>query len=752
MMRELRTTAFLAMVLLMASSIVAAQGGPAATVGGQVTLSLLGREDVSSSKFSEYREISKGVSVPYLNLFAWKGDTGFTLWADNLSRSDQRYSGTASLPFVGVAFDYNQIPHNMGNDAHLIWQETSPGVWSMSSTLRQAIGSTANAKLPTSGRTYDFYNSLLAPTFSSAQPIDLTALRQRGTVTVDLGKKLPFDLAFSYMRERKSGTRGPGGGDVVSAVSSIVDVPEPLNELTQDYSIRAAYNFKMGNVHGSLHRNLYNNQAETLLIDNPFQPYDVAYNNSTTNPLGGPGTIRITNAPDNEATTGSAGFLLKFKRQTRIGGDFAMARWTQNAPFYPYTSNSTILTSSGQNASSVSSLQQSSLNGKINTGTVNVYLTSKPIEGLGVRLRYRSYDLTNKTSRWVITGDAATSPDRSWSTVSATADEPYGHATANPYDTTSKRFDASVSYDIKALTLEGSFFNNSLTRTNREAESGKDRGYGVAAVFHAHDLVDVRAFFNQAKRTAVGTTTYGFQEDEAERKMTVAGVDLEVTPVPSLGLTFAYFRRNVDYPNRPLKIASNAETTSGLLWTKYDTLTGEVDFTPNPRVELNAYYTYEKNLATNRWSTLLSGALNNLLNYEGSDKGNTFGVNGVFHVVPEQWTLTVLATSQKIDGLMGITANAAGAFYTARASLNPPGPQNIGDWDDTTLTTVGVQIDRQVGKAWKLGVGYAYEKYDFSDAYTSGTTMMPTAVYIFMKPDYGPYKVNVAYAKLTYRF
>lgn len=755
MMRELRTTAFLAMALLMASSFVAAQEAqaPASTAGGEVTLGLLGRDDVSSSKFTEYREVPKGVSLPYLNLFAWKGDTGFTLWADNVRQSDQRFSGVASLPFLGVAFDYNQIPHNMGNNAHLIWQETSQGVWSMSSTLRQALGSAVNAKLPTSGRTYDFYNQLMSPTFAAATLLDLTAQRDRGTVTVDFGKKLPFDVAFTYMRERKSGTRGPGGGDIVSAVSSIVDLPEPLNELTQDYAIRAAYNFKMGNVHGSLHRNLYNNQAETLLVDNPFQPYDVAYNNSSTNPLGGPGTVRFTTAPDNEATTGSFGFLFKLKRMTRIGGDFAFAQWTQNAAFYPYTSNTTILTTAGLPASSVTSLQQQSLNGKINTDTVNVWLTSRPIEGLGVRVRYRSYDLTNKTPRFVITGDAATSPDRSWSAVTPAADAPYGHATANLYDTTSKRFDASVTYDVaKPLTLEASFFNNSLTRTNREAESGTDKGYGVAAVYHANDLVDLRAFLNQSKRTAVGATTNGFQEDEAERKMTVAGVDLEVTPVPNLGLTFAYFRRNVDYPNRPAKLASNPDTISGLLWTKYDTFTGEIDFTPNPRVELNAYYTYEKNAATNRWSTLTSGALNNLLNYEASDKGNTFGLNGVFHLVPEKWILSLLASSQKIDGLDAITANAGGAFYAARASLNPPGAQSIGDWDDTTLTTVGIQLDRKVAKAWTFGVGYAYEKYDFADAYTSGTALMPISTYFFMKPDYGPYKVNVGYAKLTYKF
>ena len=40
------------------------------------------------------------MSIPYLNLFAWKGDTGFTLWADNVRQTDQRYFGIAGTKFT----------------------------------------------------------------------------------------------------------------------------------------------------------------------------------------------------------------------------------------------------------------------------------------------------------------------------------------------------------------------------------------------------------------------------------------------------------------------------------------------------------------------------------------------------------------------------------------------------------------------------------------------------------------------------
>jgi hypothetical protein len=173
-------------------------------------------------------------------------------------------------------------------------------------------------------------------------------------------------------------------------------------------------------------------------------------------------------------------------------------------------------------------------------------------------------------------------------------------------------------------------------------------------------------------------------------------------------------------------------------------------------VELDAFYTYEKDANVVQWSSTTGAALNNLLNYAGSDKGNTFGLNGVFHIVPEKWTLSALVSHQKIDGLMDITAREAGSFYTpGRTTLIPAGAggaADITDWDDSTLTTFGLQLDRHVAKSWTVGFGYAYEEYEYADAFISSATMHPTTNYIFMKPDLGGYTVNVCWAKLTYRF
>jgi hypothetical protein len=403
---------------------------------------------------------------------------------------------------------------------------------------------------------------------------------------------------------------------------------------------------------------------------------------------------------------------------------------------------------------------------------MNATFSSRPLKDLTLRAQFRSYDLTNKTNRFIITGDVAGSPDRSWSVITPTAADPYGHATANVYDNKTTRFNASASYDIGALTLEGQVRTAKLERTSREALSGKDNGFALSALFHAKDWLGLRATYDQAKRTAEGETLYGFQSDEAERETKRAGFDVELTPVSGLTLTLGYFRRDVEYPNRPdrVPVASGAQvagtasfpgTPSGLLDAKYDSFTAEVGYSPNARGDLTAYYTYEKDASTNQWSTTSGSAttgftLNNLLNYVGTDKTDTFGLNATYQLKPEVCRLSLNAMRQKVDGLMDITAREAGSFYTpgrtTLVSAGTGGAQDIVDWDDTTLTTVTAQLDYTPAKAWTLSAGYCYEKYDFKDAYTAGDLLMPQSVLLFLKSNSGAYDANVLYARLSYRF
>jgi hypothetical protein len=754
----------LACGLLLAATPLFAQTAPASTdwFSGKASLLLLGRDDVDSSKFQEYRVVPKGVSMPVFALQGSHKGNDYALFGQNVSQQDQRYFGWAGLSWIGLTYDYNSIVHNMGFNGHTLYSETAPGVWSMSAAARTYLGNTAIAE-PTATRIYPFYAALLGPTLAAANSVDLQSLRQRGTVDFDLSKKLPFDLNFTYMREVKTGARGESSGDVLGAISPVVAAPESMDEVTQDIGINFAKNFKAGNVYARYNRNTYVDNLNALVIDNPFLAVDTLYTSATV--AGGAAAARFSTSPDNEASRGAFGFMYKMKKQTRFSGDFAFNTWTQNEQFLPYTNNSQAPTLTGAATNTTASLQQQSFNGKINTSMYNFAFSSRPFDGFAVRMKYRVYDLTNKTTRFIITGDASGSPDRTFSAVTPSTEDPYGHATANVYDNSSKRFDLQASYDFKDLTFEGYYKNGKLERTSREADKGTENTYGVAAVYHANDLIGFKAIYDSYKRTAEGETLYGFQEDEAEKTVKRTGLEVELSPADKFGLSFTYYKNDRDYPNRPNRIAVTSgaptpgavaipNTPSGLIEAKYDTYTVDLEYNPSERAELGFWYTYEKNSAVNKWATTSGVVLANGLTYAGSEKGNSFGLNAAFTLVPDKWKLNFLFTQQKIDGLLDVTADPSGTgtFISGRATLNPPGVQDITDYDDTQWTTANLNLAYTYNAKTTLSFGYAYDKYTFSDAFNANSSLFPQAVLFYLQENNGNYSANVVYTKLTVRF
>lgn len=749
-------TVALACGLLIASRSALAQDAPAAAppanwFAGTAAIDLLGRDSVTSSKFEEYRVVPKGVSMPVFDLAGRTHDTTIAAWGQNIAQRDQRYSGRLQNPFVGLRFDYNQIPHSMGNDGRSILTELAPGVWGMNATARQALGAAVSA-LPTAGRTYAFFSDLYAPTIAAASTIDLNALRQRGQIEVSLGPQLPFDVTVTYMREVKSGTRGAGGGSVRSFSDNIVEVPEPLNEVTQDAGVRLGLVKRWGSVYTGLNHNWYNNRQETLVVDNPLVGFDAPYVAAvgTTPATGGSSRARFIGPPDNTANTYAVGGQLKFARQTRVGADVALGRWTQNAQLYPYTIYSLGTTGTGANGSLPSSLQFQSLNGKIHTTAATLLFSSRPITGLGVRARLRRYEYDNRTPVVPRIGSFSASPDRLWGNTNL-VNEPLGYVTASPYSHTMDRADLSVSYDIGPVTVEAAGRQVDIERTYREAEKTVEEGATLSAIFRANDLLHVRASYDDSSRKAEGSEFAAGKRlgaDLADRDAKRGGLNVEFMPLDALTLSVGWIRTQADYKNRN-EVAGVADTAYGLLSTKYDSFTGEIDYTAGDRAEVVAYYTREDNRSTTQafsGGTTLLGRLT----FDGSDVTDTFGTVTTVQLVPDKWSAKLDARRQKLDGLMDISGDPNGSFSLARASYG--GIQDIGNYSDTTLDVVNGEVAYTLSPRWTMRVGYWYERYRFSDAFSAGAETYPLAGAFFLKANDGSYKVQVVYARLVVGF
>jgi hypothetical protein len=275
----------------------------------------------------------------------------------------------------------------------------------------------------------------------------------------------------------------------------------------------------------------------------------------------------------------------------------------------------------------------------------------------------------------------------------------------------------------------------------------------------------LRGVYDQSTRlaTEIGNpddtaSHIGLQADESERHSKRGGFDVEITPSDKVMFLVSYFRHKDDYPNRPDRLAGGVPvpgTPNGLLKANYDTYTLEVDWTPNARAEVGAYYTYENDLSTTQTGgTTTSGAgpLASLLTWDGSNKANTFGFNSRFALSPDKWMFNFDARHQKVDGLMNITGDPNGAFNLARVAYG--GIQDVNDYNDTDLTTIVASFDYNITKAVGLNFGYAYEKYKFADAFSQPTNeLYPLNGSFYLKANHGSYTVDdVVYVKLNYRW
>ena len=130
MKRNTIVTVLLACGFLTAATPVFAQTAAPVTpenwFTGKATLLLLGRDDVDSAKFEEYRDVPKGISLPDLTLQGGYKGNEFGLFGQKIGLDDQRFTGYASVGWFDVKFDYNQIPHNMAYNGQSILTRDAP--------------------------------------------------------------------------------------------------------------------------------------------------------------------------------------------------------------------------------------------------------------------------------------------------------------------------------------------------------------------------------------------------------------------------------------------------------------------------------------------------------------------------------------------------------------------------------------------------------------------------------------------------
>jgi MtrB/PioB family decaheme-associated outer membrane protein len=716
--------------------------------------------NTTSSKFLEYRDIPNGLFAPHFRFQGEKSALRYDIWGINVRQKDQAFKGFVENDTLRLEASYNQIPHSFGNEGKTLLENTSLGVWQMSDTLQRTF-QTAIGAVPDAN--YNFLNALVTPSYAAANTVDLRLTRERGNVSLSF-KPDPVDVKVTYFHERRVGSRSASG--TAFGFSTVVELPEALHYLTQDFGADAALNRDWGSVRASAHYNWFENRAASFVWDNPFRATD-----AVDNPADG----RMALPPENTAFTGSAGATIKFGKKSRLIADASFASWKQDqTPFIPYTANSAVvgINSNGTtfDPTVTSTLPAAQLAGKADVTSFNATFHSRP-SALFFTVRYRYYDLANDTPQLSFPGYV--SFDLSWKTT--------GRRSV-PYGFTTNYLDAIVGYDFGNATVDVGYKGSSMDRTYRETEKTRQNGFVANLNYRGSGPVALRAGYEFAARDYDGVdmllseeasfitpgaptnllaipnspayaATYSsmcgtgplcnMRYDQAKKDTSRLFGFLDFSPgngKTTVSLGYAY--QDEDYK----------ESKYGLTRAKFSTYNAEVNFDATDKATLYAFYSYEdiKNAQRGRQSgsTPSVNALDDWTS-DTQDKVNSLGAGADFVLKPEKWWLKLVTRWQKVDGNNNIDAPPGGVPANNRASVG--GVQDITAYDDTKIFAINGELKYQFAKAWSATLGGYFEDYQIRDANTQDLRNYAPSSFFLAYND-GDYKAAVGYIRVTYRW
>jgi MtrB/PioB family decaheme-associated outer membrane protein len=717
--------------------------------------------DTESSKFEEYREVPDGALLSFFGLSSVTDGGRYVITGEDVGQRDARYTIEAERGDFGINVVYDQIPHQFGNDARTLLQETSRGRFEISDTLQRSFQTSLEQQraLNPAGINFAFLRDLVTPSFAAANTIDIGLVRKRGLLELSYrpgelwdwsgGENASAGTAFgnaygvkvTYFQENRTGDRQAGTS---FGFGNAVESPEPIDYVTRDVGVSAELPLRNGVLRGGIDYNDFDNKIPGLLFDNPFRVTDSTDANAYQSPAAvsilGSSRGQVALPPSNKAITATAGFLMKLPASSRLNADVALSRWSQNEALLPYTVNTSI--TSPLNASDPASLPVSSFDGKITTFTGGLTFASRPLPKLGINARYRLYDMDNQSARVQIPGYVRF--DAVWEDIPRIS---------VPYEYSTQRGDLAVTYDLGPVTLEGGFRHDVTDRTFRETEQTTENAVRLAADFRPLKWVAVRTSYERGNRDydhydperaedasfVVPGPLTNLPElrryDQAAKNLDRVSALVQMTPFDgNLGVTLQFLQSTDDYDDK---------SDFGLLKSDSRSWTVEADYAPADRWSVYAFYSNESYDTFQRGRQ--SGATpstNPLDDWTAriQDDVGSIGFGGTY-AITARTDLKLFSRYQRVDGNNDLDSPPGGA---------PDIAFGIASFDDTKLWTSSAEVEFRLTDVWRFSFGGWIENYEARDAQTTGTTnYMPGG--FFLAPNDADYNGNVLYLRASYR-
>jgi len=183
----------------------------------------------------------------------------------------------------------------------------------------------------------------------------------------------------------------------------------------------------------------------------------------------------------------------------------------------------------------------------------------------------------------------------------------------------------------------------------------------------------------------------------------------------------------------------------GLNNASYDSLTGEVDYSPGDRWNFYGFYTHENNRNFQRGRQRgATPSTDPLADWTANvhDKVDSFGVGADAVLVPDRLSFKSFARFQKVDGNNDLFSPPGGT---------PDIAVPISNFDDTKIWTVSAELTYRLAASWSMSLGGWYEQYRINDSASTGLTNYVPGSF-FLAANDSDYKAKVGYLRASYRW
>ena len=529
-----------------------------------------------------------------------------------------------------------------------------------------------------------------------------------------------FDFKTDYTRIAKSGGI-PASMSFSGSSGPQREFVSPIDQTMNDFRISQSYASDSGRMLpfikswqmvASYAYSRFQNGIKSTLVDNP----QISQNTFA----GGAATSLLSLAPDNSAHTGSVVAAVSFPMRTRLTGALTTSWAYQNDAFFAQTNNDSLARDPNF---ALTALPRTSLNGETRRTTVNLTATARPISKLALAGRFRTFDYSQQTPAFKI--KALIVSDRTVTPSDSAAFIPL------PYKKTNS--DWSATYELaRALTLTGGYATEEWKRNDQagaglpydnnlavrdDVSTTNEKTPRVSLDYNGLSWLSLRASYLGGRRRGSGkytessTELIGFRRfDLADRDRHRVNVMATLMPIDPVTVELTYQLGNDAYPHSQYGDQTDKMTMKGI----------DLDLTPVDGYSASVGYTHEyfDNNIVSRFRTGAAGSPtfdNPTYRWTNTnqDRNDTFYFNGVAAVIPD-----------KLD-LIGNVSLSDGSYHVLNSNPQTPtggtAAQNLNataeDWPliKSRLLPIMLALRYRYSADWAMTFSYQYETYDQTD-------------------------------------